>query len=175
MPGDRGCRIPAHRGALPPQGPAQSRGVPPGGRRRERRELSHMTRRHTGKVDLGMDTPITRRDFVNGVLVTGGAALLWGGQNAALADAIDAYAPSGSPWTGYGGVGDYRWANGNTEAVMNAAHGIRDGVYADASGSAVEEEVDLVIVGGGFSGMTAAYEFNKRRKPGQTCLLLENH
>ena len=101
-----------------------------------------MKHRHTGKVDLGMDAQITRRDFVNGVLVTGGAALLWG-PNVALADTIDPYAPSGSPWTGYGGVGDYRWANGNTEAVMNAAHGIRDGAYADASGSAAEESVDL--------------------------------
>ena len=133
-----------------------------------------MTLKHTGKFDLGMDAPITRRDFVNGVLVTGGAALLWS-PGAALADAIDAYAPSGSPWTGYGGVGDYQWSNGNTEAVMNAAHGIRDGAYADASGSTAEESVDLVVIGGGFSGITAAFEFNKRRKPGQTCLLLENH
>jgi spermidine dehydrogenase len=121
-----------------------------------------MTRKHTGRVDLGMDAAITRRDFVNGVLVTGGAALLWGGGRA-LADTIDANAPSGSPWTGYGGIGDYRWANGNTEAVMNAAHGIRDGIYMDASGSAAEESVDLLIIGGGFSGVTAAYEFSKRR------------
>jgi len=133
-----------------------------------------MKHRHTGSSGLGMDASITRRDFVNGVLVGSGAALLWT-RNPALADALDPYAPSGSPWTGYGGVGDYRWANGNTEAVINAAHGIRDGAYADVSGSAAEETVDLVIVGGGFSGVTAAYEFNKRRKPGQTCLLLENH
>lgn len=128
-----------------------------------------------GKADLGMDAPITRRDFVNGVLVGAGAALLWP-RTAALADAIAATLdPSGSPWTGYGGVGDYRWSNGNTEAVINAAHGIRDGLYPDTTGSAVEESVDVVIVGGGFSGITAAYEFNRRRKPGQTCLLLENH
>jgi spermidine dehydrogenase len=133
-----------------------------------------MKHRRTGKPDLGMDAPITRRDFVNGVLAGSGAALLWGG-GPAFADTLDPYAPSGSPWTGFGGVGDYRWANGNTEAAMNAAHGIRDGAYADASGDAAEESADLVIVGGGFSGMTAAYEFNKRRKPGQTCLLLENH
>ena len=36
-----------------------------------------MKHKHTGKPDLGMDAPITRRDFVNGVLVAGGAALLW--------------------------------------------------------------------------------------------------
>ena len=134
-----------------------------------------MKHKHTGKVDLGMDAAITRRDFVNGVLVAGGAALLWRPGRCARGRGATPYEPSGSPWTGYGGVGDYRWANGNTEAVMNAAHGIRDGAYADASGSAAGESVDLVIVGGGFSGITAAYEFNKRRKPGQTCLLLENH
>ena len=94
----------------------------------------------------------------------------------ALADPVAASLdPSGSPWTGYGGVGDYRWANGNTEAVMNAAHGIRDGLYAQSPEPGIDETVDLVIVGGGFSGITAAFEFNKRRKPGQTCLLLENH
>jgi len=128
-----------------------------------------------GRADLGMDAAITRRDFVNGVLVGAGAALLWP-RAAALAESTAlSLEPSGSPWTGYGGVGDYRWSNGNTEAVINAAHGIRDGLYADVSGSAVEETVDVLIVGGGFSGLTAAYEFNKRRKPGQTCLLLENH
>jgi spermidine dehydrogenase len=133
-----------------------------------------MKRSRTGKVDLGMNAAITRRDFVNGVLVGSGGALL-GRPALSFADALDPYAPSGSPWTGYGGVGDYRWSNGNTESVMNAAHGIRDGAYPKTSGSGVEETVDLVIVGGGFSGITAAYEFNKRRKSGQTCLLLENH
>lgn len=122
-----------------------------------------------------MDVPITRRDFVNGVLVTGGAALLLRHGDALADPGAASLDPSGSPWTGYGGVGDYRWANGNTEAVMNAAHGIRDGAHAHAPEPVIDEVVDLVIVGGGFSGMTAAYEFNKRRKPGQTCLVLENH
>ena len=76
----------------------------------------------------------------------------------AIADTLDPYAPSGSPWTGYGGIGDYRWANGNTEAVINAAHGIRDATYPDVSSSAADESVDVVVVGGGFSGVTAASE-----------------
>jgi spermidine dehydrogenase len=117
-----------------------------------------------------MSTRISRRDFINGVLVGSGAALMSG-----PSAAVDRLSPSGSTWTGYGGVGDYRWSNGNTEAVVNAAHGIRDHRYPDVSGVAVDETVDLLIVGGGFSGMTAAFEFAKRHKPGQTCLLLENH
>ncbi len=38
-----------------------------------------------------------------------------------------------------------------------------------------DETYDVVVIGGGFSGTTAAYEFNKQRKQGQTCLVLENH
>jgi spermidine dehydrogenase len=124
---------------------------------------------------LGMDVSISRRDFVNGLLVGSGAALLSGSAAALDRAAADQLSPSGSAWTGYGGVGDYRWSNGNTEAVRDAAHGIRDRVYPDARGLTVDETVDLVVVGGGVSGITAAYEFNKRRKPGQTCVLLENH
>lgn len=125
--------------------------------------------------DLGMSAGITRRDFINGVLVGSGAALLSGQAIASNRGPTLDLSPSGSPWTGYGGVGDYRWSNGNTEAVMNAAHGLRDRLYPDASNQPIEESVDLLVVGGGFSGVTAAYEFNKQRKPNQTGLLLDNH
>jgi spermidine dehydrogenase len=132
------------------------------------------TRRRSSSDRLGMTSPITRRDFLNGALAGSGALLMAGCERASNSPATS-LAPSVSPWTGYGGVGDYRHANGNTQAVMEAAHRVRDRVYADPSGQAVDESVDLVIVGGGFSGMTAAYEFWKRGGAGRTCLLLENH
>jgi len=123
---------------------------------------------------LGLTSPITRRDFVNGVLAGCGAALVAGCDRAPV-EAVSSLAPSGSPWTGYGGVGDYAWSNGNTAAVIEAAHRIRDGSYPAAASTPVDEEFDLVIVGGGFSGITAAYEFVKRAGAGRRCLLLENH
>jgi spermidine dehydrogenase len=135
-----------------------------------------MTRKRATLSTLGMTCPISRRDFVNGILVGSGAALLSSEAPAAAGHvpSVD-YAPSGSPWTGYGGVGDYRWSNGNTEAVRNAAHGIRDHLYPKGDDLTIEETHDLVVIGGGFSGTTAAYEFSKHRKSGQTCLMLENH
>src|SRR3546814_20619465 len=121
---------------------------------------------------LGMSSPIRRRDFVNGALAGGSAALLAG---CGSAPGADRYAPSGSAWTGYGGVGDYSRSNGNTESVTEAAHRFRDGAYPDPSAVPVDETVDPVIVGGGFSGMPAAYEFSKRAGSGRPCLLRENH
>jgi spermidine dehydrogenase len=112
---------------------------------------------------------ITRRDFIGGTLVGAGAALL------------HAPAPArakglGAEWTGYGGVGDYRFSNGNTASVVESAHAIRDHLYEGAPRNIidVEEVYDAVIVGGGFSGMAALYEFQKRA-PDAKCLLLENH
>lgn len=123
---------------------------------------------------LGMNERITRRDFVNGVLVAGAATQLPGcGRTTGIAEGP--FAPSGSAWTGYGGGGDYAWSNGNTQAVMDAAHGIRDRLYPDPGRTPADESFDLVVVGGGFSGMTAAYEFGKRGGAGRHCLLLENH
>jgi spermidine dehydrogenase len=136
--------------------------------------MSNTPSRGSTGVDLGLSASITRRDFVNGVLVGTGAALL-AGRGMAASAVGGPNAPSGSAWTGYGGVGDYAWSNGNTEAVRDAAHGIRDGAYDEVARRPVDESYDLVVVGGGFSGLTAAYEFRKNAKPGQTCLLLDNH
>jgi spermidine dehydrogenase len=125
---------------------------------------------------LSLSPEITRRDFVNGALVGTGAALLSPMLASCTQGSSDApFAPSGSAWTGYGGVGDYQWSNGNTEIVRDAAHQVRDGLFDSPSSVPVAESYDVVVVGGGFSGLTAAYEFAKADKAGKSCLLLENH
>jgi spermidine dehydrogenase len=134
---------------------------------------------------LGMGAAITRRDFVNTVALGTGAALLGmpapalRGQPAPAAPNPPAGEPASPwhPWTGNPGVGDYAISNGNTWDVVSAAHGLRDGTYERAMAGAADtgETYDLVIVGGGFAGTVAAYQFLKTGDRGRTCLLLDNH
>jgi spermidine dehydrogenase len=128
-----------------------------------------------------MDRNITRRDFINTVAVGTGSSLLasaapgWtqsrdAGETATANAAVH-------PWTGYAGVGDYARSNGNTWDVVNAGHGIREGMYGSrtANAAATGEIYDLVIVGGGFSGTIAAYTFLKAINRERHCLIMDNH
>jgi spermidine dehydrogenase len=118
---------------------------------------------------LGLDEAITRRDFIGGALVAAGSALP-GIPTLAGAQGLDA------DWGGYSGIGDYARANGNTAAVVNTAHALRDGAFEKKleQARAVDDLYDLVIVGGGFAGAAAALEFNDAGSGGR-CLMLENH
>jgi spermidine dehydrogenase len=116
---------------------------------------------------LGMNEPISRRDFVNGALVAG-AGMLLNGRVAAMGTATPAEA-----WNGYGGVGDYHASNGNTYDVMTAAHAMRDGAFEKTAATDTGETYDLVSVGGGLSGLAAAVFFQKNK--GGRCLVLDNH
>jgi spermidine dehydrogenase len=123
-----------------------------------------------------LSADISRRDFVNGALVGVGAALL---KSAAPASAAGSK-PVGvftDAWTGYGGVGDYAQSNGNIASVRDAAHLIRDGLIESMLEDAEDlgEEFDMVIIGGGFSGIGAAYQFHKEFGSSKRCLILENH
>jgi spermidine dehydrogenase len=105
---------------------------------------------------LGED--ITRRDFIGATLPCPAAA-----QKLRRA------------WTGYGGAGDYRFSNGNTAEVVNAAHRVRDGAYDQGLAEVIDngESYDVAVIGAGFSCMTA-YEFQKAKPQGR-CLVLDNH
>lgn len=133
--------------------------------------------------DLGLDATITRKDFLNTTLLGLGSALLAAPAPAAwLRDILGAPLEArgmqdADPWTGYGGVGDYAAANGNTRPVMDAAHRLRDGTYASLPSDAADtgELYDVIVVGGGISGLTAAYTIAKTSGRTRTCLVLENH
>jgi spermidine dehydrogenase len=118
---------------------------------------------------LGMQQPISRRDFLNGTLLVSGGLVL--GCHAGVPHTPS---PDGA-WDGYGGVGDYAHANGNTFEVMTTGHRLRDGAFSQALASAIDtgETYDLVSVGGGISGLAAAVFFQHKR--GGRCLVLDNH
>jgi len=118
---------------------------------------------------------ITRRDFINGVLVGSGAALLPGGSTSAQISEGFQRPSMRSDWYGYGGVGDYQASHGNTPEMVASAHQIRDGAFDNLGKATAAERYDLVIVGCGIAGLGAALEFSKNAKPGQTCLILDNH
>ena len=130
--------------------------------------------------DLGLDQAITRRDFVN-VAGAGLAAstLLACGLDGPVGDRSVAADPwsdvLGSDWYGPGGVGDYASSHGNTPEVVKAAHRLRDARHPAPNGAIdTGEHFDVVIVGGGLAGLSAAHHF-KRLHPSGHCLVIDNH
>ena len=118
---------------------------------------------------LGLKEDVSRRDFLDGALLASGAALLSGLTPAQLM----AQAPQ---WTGYTGEGDYQGTAGNTEQVVHDAHAVRDGVYDNPREAVIDtgETFDCVVVGGGFSGLSASLFFKQRTSGDRTCLVLDN-
>jgi len=127
----------------------------------------------TNDRKLGMGQSITRRDFLDGVAVTVGASLVPADSSwnrifpllepdfAPEKDA--AYYPPAK--TGMRGSHDGSW---------EVAHALRDGqTWRDAVDE--RESYDLVVVGGGISGLASAYFFRKFAGPNSRILILDNH
>src|SRR6266446_3333616 len=127
--------------------------------------------------DLGMGREITRRDFLNGVAVGVGGTLVGGGigtDTLLAAAALDEFAPEKAA--------DYypparMGIRGNHDGTFRFAHRLRDGEGADSFGEPVDsgEKYDLVVVGGGISGLAAAYFFRKSAGTNARILILDNH
>src|SRR5258707_5648866 len=127
--------------------------------------------------DLGMGREITRRDFLNGVAIGVGGTLVGKGigtETLLAAAALDEFAPEKAP--------DYypparTGMRGNHDGTFTFAHRLRDGEGADAFGEPADtgESYDLVVVGGGISGLAAAYFFRKSAEKNARILILDNH
>src|SRR3984885_2918926 len=120
-----------------------------------------------------MDRSITRRDFLNGFgIAVGGSFVLenheW----------LNFFGLPQSPFAPEKDLNYYpptlTGMRGSTNAVMEAGHALRDG-QTWANAAADSETYDLIVVGGGISGLSAAYFFRKMAGPKARVLILENH
>jgi len=121
--------------------------------------------------ELGMDRVIPRRDFLNGAAMTMGAALLPEIDRAGRTNSDEPQNRTGyDPPT-------LLALRGSHSGSFEIAHSLRDGTFWKnaAAPERVSEKYDLIIVGGGISGLAAAYFYRERAGSGAKILVLENH
>jgi spermidine dehydrogenase len=123
--------------------------------------------------DLGMARRMDRRDFLNGMAI--GVGAVSGAIHARPAHASDR--TRGGQAAGLETYPPRRLGlRGQHAAAVEAFGAIDAGRYAQFPGIDVDtnETYDLVIVGGGLSGLSAAY-FWQKALPNQRVLILDNH
>lgn len=129
---------------------------------------------------LGMDRPITRRDFLNGMAIAGaasasgplfaaplmsGAASAGGASQASPSAAQDAFGYYPPLLTGM---------RGSHPGSFEGAHALRDGQTWPAA-TDTGEQYDLIVVGGGISGLAAAHFYRAHTSAKSRILILDNH
>ena len=115
-----------------------------------------------------MHRDITRRDFVNGVAVAVGGSLIAPGLLSAREGTPQATGSEENYPPALTGM------RGSHDGSFEVAHALRDGrTWTDVADTG--EHYDLVVVGGGLSGLSAAYFFMTSAGPGARVLVLDNH
>jgi len=111
---------------------------------------------------------IDRRDFLNGVAVS--AASL-----AMMREAQAQATPGTQDMPGYYPPAQHN-LRGSHPGSFETAHSLRDGTFWDHAKKPEDSHAiyDLVVVGAGISGLSAAYFFRKA-KPNAKILILDNH
>ena len=121
--------------------------------------------------ELGMDRPISRRDFLNGVGAVAAGSLVGGG---ALGCAVDDPVSPSAATAPYPPLRS--GLRGSHPGSFEVAHQLaREGrTEWDAIQEPDAEIYDLVVVGGGISGLSAAH-FYRTQRPDARILILDNH
>jgi spermidine dehydrogenase len=120
--------------------------------------------------ELGLDRPIARRDFLQGAAI-GVGSLLLGGLTpelvAAAAEIAEQDRRGYYPPTRLG-------MRGSHPGSFEAAHALRDSRSLTGPIADTGESFDLIVVGGGISGLAAAHFFRASSPRGRV-LVLDNH
>jgi len=127
---------------------------------------------------LGMGRRITRRDFLNGVAVGIGAL-----GSTKLPAKLQGFAKDKPPANSsdHAIEGSYPPAltgmRGSQPGAFDVAHALRDGTFWENAGTPIEtsETYDLIVVGGGISGLAAAYFYRQQAGAKARILILDNH
>jgi len=125
--------------------------------------------------ELGMDRPITRRDFLNGVAIGLGSmaasSILTGCVGRTSFEVPNVPDPAENYPPAAGGM------RGSPAGSFEAAHALRDGTFWQTAGSPVhtDDTYDLIVVGAGISGLAAAHFFRKQAGASARILILDNH
>jgi spermidine dehydrogenase len=117
---------------------------------------------------LGMNRDISRRDFVNGVAMAAGSLAL-PLSSLAVQTEYSPGAPNPYPPARMG-------LRGSHPGSFEVAHALRETKSIDVSGAdRTGETYDLIVVGGGLSGLGAAHYFLKDVGRDAKVLVLDNH
>src|SRR5688572_6980626 len=119
---------------------------------------------------LGMDRVIDRRDFLNGVAV-GAAGLTAAATMSGCAHMTAATNAAMGTSTGDNYPPTRMGLRGSHAGAYERAHDIRDGTFAAQMPRDTDGLYDLVVVGAGISGLSAAY-FYRMAKPQARILIL---
>src|SRR5215467_13336413 len=133
--------------------------------------MSDIQRHFCSDRELGMGRAIPRRDFLNGAAMAVGAAIVPGGLQSAGAANDEPQNRGGYDPPASTGL------RGSHPGSFEIAHSLRDGTFWKNAGTprALPEKYDLIVVGGGISGLAAAHFFRERAGGNAKVLLLENH
>jgi spermidine dehydrogenase len=120
--------------------------------------------------ELGMDRPITRRDFMNGAAMAIAAAISPHSSLLAQAVAGPQDRPGYDPPAAHG-------MRGSHPGAFEVAHQLRDGTFWKNAGQpeSTGESYDLIVVGGGISGLCSARFFHSTAGKTARVLILDNH
>lgn len=121
------------------------------------------------KSALGMYVPIARRSFIGGVAVSAAAAT--------FGTSVDASVGPHSPPVVSPDYPPLRTGlRGQHPGSFETAHLARDGEFGAAlDADETGEHYDLIVVGGGISGLSAAYFYRAALGPNCKILILDNH